>query len=225
MLSNSRTQKLHIDGVAKEKGFKNVTVITGDVNVYDFEEKEQSVSLFPRPPHTHLTSVSRPSLTVWNPRFTHIMSIEMFEHMKAYPTLFKKVSTWLKPQGLVFIHIFCHRTTPYHFEENDGWMAQTFFSGGTMPSLDLFTYFQKDLTLLHSSYLNGTHYSRTLEDWLKNQDKNRKSGLKILEDGQGKEEGIKTFNRFRVFFMACSEFFALDGGETWGVGKYLFEKR
>jgi hypothetical protein len=41
MLSNSRTQKLHIDGVAKEKGFNNITVITGDVNVYDFEEKEQ----------------------------------------------------------------------------------------------------------------------------------------------------------------------------------------
>lgn len=41
MLSNSRTQKVHIDGVAKEKGFKNVTVITGDVNTYDFEQKEQ----------------------------------------------------------------------------------------------------------------------------------------------------------------------------------------
>lgn len=39
MLSNSRTQKLFIDGVAAEKGFKNVEVITGDVNVYDFEEK------------------------------------------------------------------------------------------------------------------------------------------------------------------------------------------
>jgi hypothetical protein len=39
MLSNSKTQKLHIDATAAEKGFKNVTVITGDVNVYDFEEK------------------------------------------------------------------------------------------------------------------------------------------------------------------------------------------
>lgn len=43
MLSNSRTQKQHIDSVAKEKGFKNVTVITGDVNVFDFEEKEKYV--------------------------------------------------------------------------------------------------------------------------------------------------------------------------------------
>ena len=41
MLSNSRTQKIHIDNVAKDKGFGNVTVITGDVNVFDFEKKEQ----------------------------------------------------------------------------------------------------------------------------------------------------------------------------------------
>jgi hypothetical protein len=43
MLSNSKTQKLHIDATAAEKGFKNVTVITGDVNVYDFEEKGKYV--------------------------------------------------------------------------------------------------------------------------------------------------------------------------------------
>ena len=153
------------------------------------------------------------------------MSIEMFEHMKAYPILFAKVSSWLRPGGLVFIHIFCHRDTPYHFEENDGWMAQTFFSGGTMPSLDLFTYFQKDLTLLHSSYLNGTHYARTLEAWLVNQDKKGKEGMKVLKAKMGDEMGSKTFYRFRVFYMACAEFFALDGGETWGVGRYLFEKK
>ena len=39
MLSNSRTQKVHIDGVAAEKGYRNVTVVTGDVNTFDFEEK------------------------------------------------------------------------------------------------------------------------------------------------------------------------------------------
>jgi cyclopropane fatty-acyl-phospholipid synthase-like methyltransferase len=68
-------------------------------------------------------------------RFTHILSIEMFEHMKAYPLLFHKVSTWLAPGGLLFIHIFCHRSQPYHFEESDGWMAQTFFSGGCLLSI------------------------------------------------------------------------------------------
>ena len=157
--------------------------------------------------------------------FTHILSIEMFEHMKSYPQLFAKISTWLAPHGLLFIHIFCHKSQPYHFESDDGWMAQTFFSGGTMPSLDLFTYFQRDLTLLHSSYLNGQHYARTLEAWLALQDKNRTEGLQILKESMGAEMGEKTFYRFRVFFMACAEFFGMDRGETWGVGKYLFERK
>jgi hypothetical protein len=64
----------------------------------------------------------------------------MFEHMKNYEVLLAKISTWLRPtvkkdaefdadEALLFIHIFCHRTIPYHFEEDDGWMAQNFFSG------------------------------------------------------------------------------------------------
>jgi hypothetical protein len=93
------------------------------------------------------------------PRFDRILSIEvsfrflrllclrrayhqlkMFEHMKNYQTLLRKVSTWLRPKttdfdedSLLFIHIFCHRTTPYHFESEDGWMAQNFFSGSLHP--------------------------------------------------------------------------------------------
>jgi len=56
----------------------------------------------------------------------------MFEHMKNYEYLLNKVSTWLRSDtddAYLFVHIFCHRTTPYHFEEDDGWMAQNFFSG------------------------------------------------------------------------------------------------
>ena len=145
--------------------------------------------------------------------------------MKAYPALLRKISTWLAPSGLLFIHYFCHKNQPYHLEENSGWMAKTFFSGGTMPSLDLFTYFQDDLKVVHSSYLNGNHYARTLEAWLKLQDQNKREGMRILQEAMGDDEGSKTFYRFRVFFMACAEFFALDKGETWGVARYLFEKR
>jgi hypothetical protein len=43
MLSNSRTQKIFIDDVCKQKGFGNVEVITGDFTKFDFEEKEQYV--------------------------------------------------------------------------------------------------------------------------------------------------------------------------------------
>jgi len=208
-LSNSSTQKAYIDATAKGKGLTNLTIVTADVNYHDFDETE---------------------------RFDRILSIEMFEHMKNYHALLRKVASWLKPHSaahgdsLLFVHIFCHRTTPYHFVEDDGWMAQTFFSGGTMPSHDLFTYFQDDLTLLRSWYLSGAHYSRTLEDWIRKQDAHGARGLAELErdadkKGVPRAEARKAFYRFRVFYMACSELFAFNGGQEWGVGHYLFKPK
>jgi len=43
---------------------------------------------------------------------------------------------------LLFVHIFCHKMIPNHFERDDGWMAQTFFTGkiftlGIVPFLNL----------------------------------------------------------------------------------------
>lgn len=48
--------------------------------------------------------------------------------------LLAKVSRWLKPNkeangkdgSLLFVHIFCHRSQPYDFLQEDGWMAQNF---------------------------------------------------------------------------------------------------
>ncbi|KAJ3766378.1 S-adenosyl-L-methionine-dependent methyltransferase [Lentinula raphanica] len=214
-MSNSSTQKAYIDAKAESQKLTNLTIITADVNTHDFTAE----------------------------RFDRIISIEMFEHMKNYQVLLKKVSTWLKPStetgsdSLLFIHIFCHRNIPYHFEDTEektgdksNWMAQNFFSGGTMPSQDLLLYFQDDLSLVQSWYLSGVHYSKTLEAWLKLQDQNRELGLKELQldakaKGQDPIEGVKAFYRFRVFYMASSELFRFNGGQEWGIGHYLFKKK
>lgn len=60
--------------------------------------------------------------------FDRVISIEMFEHMKNYQKLLAKVSSWLRPGGKLFVHIFTHATTAYHFDES--WMAENFFTGG-----------------------------------------------------------------------------------------------
>ena len=85
---------------------------------------------------------------------------------------------------------------------------------------------------LRSFRVNGKHYAQTCEDWLKRQDLQNKGGksIKLLrEDAQAKGidpiEAEKTFYRFRIFYLACAEFFAHNGGEEWGVGHYLFSRR
>ena len=93
--------------------------------------------------------------------YDRVVSIELFEHMKNYELLMAKVARALKPEGKLFVHIFAHKTTPYDFE--DGWMSTHFFSGGTMPSADLFHFFQKDLNLQEQWWVSGNHYARTCE--------------------------------------------------------------
>ena len=196
-LSNSRTQKLFIDAQARERGFKNLTVVTGDVKDYEFPAGS----------------------------FDRVMSIEMFEHMKNYSFLLKKVSNWLRDEGKLFVHIFCHKAQPYDYKEGDGWMTDYFFTGGTMPSADLFLYFQDDLAIERHWAVNGKHYEQTCEEWLKLQLKNKKAAYPHLEKTYGKGEETRWFNRWIVFYLACAELFAWDNGNEWFVCHYLFKKK
>ncbi|KAF9886006.1 hypothetical protein FE257_012187 [Aspergillus nanangensis] len=195
-LSNSETQKLHIDSKAKEMGLRNLKTVTADIVDCQFEPN----------------------------KYDRVISIECFEHMKNYESLLQKVSTGLKPGGKLFVHIFAHRDSPYHFENEDGWMSEHFFSGGTMPSADLLLYFQNHLKLHRQWWVSGQHYARTCEDWLAQMLKNKKALWGPLTQTYGEQNTSRWFYRWQIFFMACSELFAYDGGDTWGVCHYLFEK-
>lgn len=202
--SNSRTQKIEIEAQAKAKGLTNLTVITGDVVTYDFANGQEAQ------------------------RFDRVVSIELFEHMKNYALLMRKIASALKPGGKLFVHIFAHRDTPYDFEV-DGWMGAHFFTGGTMPSADLLHFFQDDLALKMQWWVSGKHYARTCEDWLAkmNAGASKTDGdvWAGLQETYGKENAAMWFRRWQVFYMACAELFAFQGGDTWGVCHYLFEKK
>jgi cyclopropane fatty-acyl-phospholipid synthase-like methyltransferase len=145
--------------------------------------------------------------------------------MKNYELLMTKCHTLLKPNGKLFVHYFCHKTTPYDFES--GWMTTHFFTGGTMPSVDLLLYFQKDLLLEKQWWVNGRHYARSLEAWLErmSEARQRESMWPHLKETYGMSEAWRWFYRWQVFYMACAELFAFNGGEEWGVCHYLFQKK
>lgn len=197
-VSNSRTQKEYIDSVCKTKGFSNVTVITKDMNEFTIDAK-----------------------------FDRLMSVEMLEHMKNYEVLFQRFAGFMKPDALFFVHIFTHKEFAYAFEVKDetDWMSKYFFTGGQMPSDDLFLYFQKDLLIENHWRVNGLHYHKTSEAWLSGMDANREKIIPIFEATYGKENALKWWVYWRVFYMACAELWGYNGGEEWVVSHYLFRKR
>jgi cyclopropane-fatty-acyl-phospholipid synthase len=104
-------------------------------------------------------------------------------------------------------------------------MSRYFFSGGIMPSSDLPLRFSDHLSIDQRWHLNGLHYTRTCEAWLARMDSNKEKILPILAECYGSDNAELWWQRWRVFFMACSELFNYNQGSEWYVGHYLFRSK
>lgn len=196
-VSNSRSQHAFIEGRVLPANARRLRVQTADINVFE--------------PEGH---------------FDRVVSVEMFEHLRNYRELFARIACWLRPEGKAFAHIFCHRKAAYPFETaGDGnWMGKYFFTGGQMPSVDLFSHFQQDLRIEQQWTVNGVHYSKTLLAWLDKIDANRPAALAALQATYGESEARLWLQRWRVFLLACAELFAWNQGAEWHVEHYRWAK-
>lgn len=191
-VSNSRSQGDHIRREAERRGLDNVEHTVG--NVAEFEPRR---------------------------RFDRVVSVEMFEHVRNYELAFRRVRGWLAPDGELFVHVFSHVRYAYTFDGDD-WMSRLFFTGGTMPAHDLFLEFDDDLQVRERWHLDGTHYARTLEAWLRRLEAARDQVWPVLVETYGPSEARRMWVNWRLFFIVCAESFALDGGRQYGVSHYRF---
>lgn len=196
-VSNSTPQRLHIEAKAARLGLTNLTVITADMNSFETGE-----------------------------RFDRIVTVEMFEHMSNWRQLLARANGWLKPDGMMFMHVFSHRASAYRFDHADkaDWIAQYFFTGGVMPSHDLIRQFDDSFVVEKDWRWNGKHYQRTALDWLKNFDDNRAAIRGILGDVYGADAGV-WIRRWRLFFLATAGLFGHGSGNEWAVSHYLLRPR
>ncbi len=196
-VSNSNSQREYIMDQAKARGLSNLEVITCNIN--DFQ----------------------PSAS-----FDRIVSVEMFEHIRNHRALFKKIHGWLNSAGKLFVHIFAHKKHNYLYEPDqpDEWMSRYFFTGGIMPAFDLLPTASSGLLDTEAVWsVNGEHYSKTLEAWLDRQDAHELQVMKIFQGCYGDQSQL-WLQRWRMFYMACSELFAFNNGNEWMVMHYRFAK-
>ena len=191
-VSNSNDQIEFINNTATARSLENIKAIKQDMNNLSLDES-----------------------------FDRIISIEMFEHMRNYGALLKKLRSHLHNDGKMFVHIFTHRDHPYPYEVRgpSDWMSKYFFTSGLMPSHDIFSYFEEDLVVEQSWKINGSHYARTCNLWLENHYKNKKTILDIFIGHYPNPR--QWFVRWQLFFLACEKLFAYNEGREWFVSHYL----
>ena len=195
-VSNSASQREHILAQAARHGLANVQVVTADMNAFAPEG-----------------------------RFDRVVSVEMFEHMRNWPELLRRIGGWLRPGGKLFVHVFAHRLYAYPFEStaDDDWMGRNFFTGGLMPSDDLLPRLRGPLDLEGHWVVPGTHYARTAEAWHRNLVRHSAAAAAAL--GLPPAAARLQLRRWRIFLLACAELFGFAGGSEWIVSHYRLAAR
>ena len=200
-VSNSHSQRTHILAQAAARGLSNIDIVTADMATFDAGARGP---------------------------FDRVVSVECFEHLRNWHELFRRIASWLTPDGALFFHVFTHRTVPYLFDtDGDGnWMGRHFCTGGMMPSdsMPLALGAGGPLRVADHWRWAGTHYAATARGWLRNLDANRSEAQRVLAAAAPDRDPRILLQRWRMFVMACEELWAFDHGQEWLVSHYRMVK-
>lgn len=188
--SNSHTQIAYIQSQIDSKKIKNLKIWKQDIDEF----------------------VNRPSTATGTKKYARVVSIECLEHCRGYALLFEKLSKILTDDGFCFFHILAHTKHTTIMKPNT-WMGRNFFSGGTIPRVDLFSKFNKHLKVFDATLINGKEYSKTLDAWL----------YRMYEDAHIKSllQTNNEYQKWRLFYLMCSENFKFNEGNDYVV-TYIF---
>jgi len=195
-VSNSNSQRKFIAQCCRSRGITNLQVETADAARFTPQQT-----------------------------FDRVVSVEMFEHLRNHAEMLRRVRQWLSPQGKLFLHVFSHCRFAYRFESNGrrDWMARHFFTGGMMPTPDLWRHYGHDMHVTRAWQIGGEHYARTCEAWLARLDAHRVAAVASLQQCERLDGPLVQLQRWRIFLMACAELFRYDQGRQWFVSHLLLE--
>ena len=147
-------------------------------------------------------------------KFDKILSVGVFCHVGNLTHAFKKLATFLKPQGKVFIHIITVRT-PNNI--SSVYTHKYIFPHGRYWNFDAVPNCNQDLKTVQRWYLNGINYSTTFAHWLKNFDDSQ-AEVKSLNYGMDYSKFRRIWRFYLIWFVSN---FASCDGEINGNGQYL----
>lgn len=147
--------------------------------------------------------------------FDVITAVEMAEHagLRNYRKFLRKVIKLLTDDGTFYIQVAGlprgYSTTHNHYEDLQWglWMSQHIFPGAdaSCPMGWVITQLEQTAFEVQSSLNMGSHYARTMQDWLKHWEPNRA----VIE----KKYGEASWRRWQVF-LTWSLRIGRNGGST-----------
>lgn len=151
--------------------------------------------------------------------FDRIISIECLEHSRNYAKIFKIISNeLLKEDGQCLFQVLCHRVYTM-LMDSSGWLGRNFFTGGVIPSRNLFHHFNQHLVCVQQLDWNGVHYQKSLNAWLGRMYASRRKCLAALGGSQ------LAYQNWRMFYLVTSECFGYQNGNEYMLTLYIMKKR